>query len=181
MGYALSHQPPTIAHCFRIADSWHYCKRILAFLVRTPVIWHAWWFHFGVRGNPRTILGHWGAQQRTLWGSGLDFYRLLVDLGTPFWQLFGYLGPNNMYLFMLVSRLRFLMVFGSGSGCLGIGKPSIRHGMYCKNQFSQKLYFSWFQGPFWVSLGLVSMAFLMSFQGDSGVIPDLESKPGWWY
>ena len=61
MGYALCRRPPIIAHCFRIADSWHCCKRILAFLVRKPVIWHDWLFHFGVLGNPGPILGHWGA------------------------------------------------------------------------------------------------------------------------
>ena len=61
MGYALCRRPPIIAHCFRIADSWHCCKRILAALVRKPVIWHDWLFHFGVLGNPGPILGHWGA------------------------------------------------------------------------------------------------------------------------
>ena len=27
---------------------------------------HAWWLNFGVLGDPGTILGHQGAQQRTL-------------------------------------------------------------------------------------------------------------------
>ena len=31
MGYALCRRPPIIAHCFRIADFWHCCKRILVF------------------------------------------------------------------------------------------------------------------------------------------------------
>ena len=31
-----------------------------------PVIWHAWWLHFGVLGNLRVILGRWGTQERTL-------------------------------------------------------------------------------------------------------------------
>ena len=30
MGYALCRRPPIIAHCCRIADSWHCCKRILS-------------------------------------------------------------------------------------------------------------------------------------------------------
>ena len=58
--------PLIIAHCFRIADSWHCCKRILVFSGRKPVIWHDWWLHFGVLGDPGPILGHWGTQQRTL-------------------------------------------------------------------------------------------------------------------
>ena len=61
MGYALCRRPPIIAHCFRIADSWHCRKCILASLVRKPVIWHDWLFYFGVLGNPGPILGHWGA------------------------------------------------------------------------------------------------------------------------
>ena len=66
MGYAPCRRPPTIAHCSRIADSLDCCKRILEFLVPKPVIWHAWWLHFGVLGDPGAILGHWGAQERTL-------------------------------------------------------------------------------------------------------------------
>ena len=31
MGYAVC-RPPIIAHCFRIADSWHCCKRVLEFV-----------------------------------------------------------------------------------------------------------------------------------------------------
>ena len=61
MGYALCRRPPIIAHCFRIADSWQCCKRILVFLGRKPVIWHDWWLHFGVLADPGPILGHWGA------------------------------------------------------------------------------------------------------------------------
>ena len=51
MGYALCRRPPIIAHCFRIADTWHCCKRVLVFLGRKPVIWHVWWLHFGVLGD----------------------------------------------------------------------------------------------------------------------------------
>ena len=31
MGYALCRQPLTIAHCFKIQDSWHICKWVLDF------------------------------------------------------------------------------------------------------------------------------------------------------
>ena len=45
-------------------------------------VWHAWrlYFDFGVLGDPGTILGHWGAQEGTLGGPGLDFIEFLVDL-----------------------------------------------------------------------------------------------------
>ena len=58
---SLCRQPPIIAHCFRIAYSWQCCKRILVFLGRKRVIWHDWWVHFGVLGDPGLIFGHWGA------------------------------------------------------------------------------------------------------------------------
>ena len=61
MGYALCRRPPIIAHCFRIADTWHCCKRVLIFLGRKLVIWHDWWLHFGVLEDPGLILGHWGS------------------------------------------------------------------------------------------------------------------------
>ena len=38
MGYALCRRPPIIAHCFRIAETWQCCKRILASLVPRPVV-----------------------------------------------------------------------------------------------------------------------------------------------
>ena len=60
MGYALCRRPPIIAHCFRIADSWLFCKRVLVYFERKPVIWDDWWLHFGVLGDPGPILGNWG-------------------------------------------------------------------------------------------------------------------------
>ena len=44
-----------------------------------------------------------------------------------------------------------------------IGKLTILQGRYCKNQLSQKLRFSWFQGPFswfWLSMGPIFMTFV---------------------
>ena len=42
-------------------------------LVPKRVIWHACCLHFGVPGDPGTILEHWGAEERTLRGPGFDF------------------------------------------------------------------------------------------------------------
>ena len=71
MGYALCRGPPTIAHCFKILDSWHFCKRIFWHLLPELVIWHAWYLHFGVLGDLGTILvivehkkGHLGEHHR---------------------------------------------------------------------------------------------------------------------
>ena len=45
-------------------------------------------------------------------------YRFLLDLGSPFRQLSGYL--KQVYFAMLASRLRFLLNFGTESGCAGL-------------------------------------------------------------
>ena len=55
----------SIFHDFRVALG-PILMWILAFLVPKPVIWHAWWLHFGILGEPGPILGHWGAQERAL-------------------------------------------------------------------------------------------------------------------
>ena len=153
-------------------------------------IWHAWCLHFGVRGDPGTILGHWGAQERTLWGQGLDFNRFLVHLGTPFREFFGYLGQKKVYYFMLASRLLFLMILGSESGCLGWEDQVFGIGCIAKINFRStwishdpRVQFSWF----WVALGVIFMTFAAletglkfnDFQDDSGVTPDPKHPPGW--
>ena len=85
MGYALCRRPLTIARCSKIADSWHLQKEH-RFVVHQIVIWHAWCLYSGVLRDPGSILGHWGAQERTLRGPGLDFYWFVTDLETSFWQ-----------------------------------------------------------------------------------------------
>ena len=40
-----------------------------------------------------------------------------------------------------------------------IGKPSICHERCCKNELSQKLHFSWFQGPYFMILGGLGINF----------------------
>ena len=106
MGYALCRLPPIIGHCFKIEDFWHCCKRILASLVHRPVIWHAW-----------TILGHWGAQQRTfllsrsvIWHAWWLNFGVLGDLGTI-------LGHNKGHF-----EVRALIFLDSG----GLGTPFLR-------------------------------------------------------
>ena len=66
-GY-LCRPPLTIAHCCKIADSRPFCKQILDFWCPN--------LSFGILGafwRPG-ILGHLGAQERTLSGPGLAFY-----------------------------------------------------------------------------------------------------------
>ena len=56
MGYALCRQPAIISHYSGIADSWHCCKRILAFFAPQPIIWHASPLHCGI---PETLGRLW--------------------------------------------------------------------------------------------------------------------------
>ena len=147
MGYAFCRRPPIIAHCFRIADSWHCCKRILSYLGRKLVIWHDWWLHFGVLGDPGLILCHWGAYQRTLWGPGLDFYRFLVDFGA-----------HGCHLACLLPLLYRPGGPWDDPGTI-LGRPWDIGGHKegpCELQAWILLIFCWFRGPilkaFWVLL-----------------------------
>ena len=73
--------------------------------------------------------------------SRLGFYRFLVDLGDPFREIFGYIWIEKHALFTFISRLLFLMIFGSESGCLGLenqafGKGGIAKISFCRNWIS---------------------------------------------
>ena len=80
-----------------------------------------------------STLASWGALGRswddpgTLEGtrkdparSRLGFYRFFIDFGDPFCELFGYFWTKKKQLFISISRLLFLLVFGSKLGCLGL-------------------------------------------------------------
>ena len=63
-----------------------------------PLLWRPG----GPWDDPGTILGHWRAQGRTLWGPGLDFIDFLMILGTHSESFLGIFGPKNKifsYLF----------------------------------------------------------------------------------
>ncbi len=63
-----------------------------------PLLWRPG----GPWDDPGTILGHWRAQGRTLWGPGLDFIDFLMILGThseSFLNIFGQKKKNLPYLF----------------------------------------------------------------------------------
>ena len=131
MGYALCRRPPTVPHCSRC----------------------------GMRGG--SILASWGTLGRS-WhslGSTTDTlrYRLrflfnFSGFKDSFWKCFRCFGFKKVYLCMLVSSFSFSHDFRAWIWKSGIGKPSISHWRYCKNQLSQKLNFSWFQGPFFMIL-----------------------------
>ena len=66
------------------------------------------------------------------------FFRFLVDLGDPFKEIFRYMWTEKHGFFISISRLLFLMIFGSEFGCLGLetqafGKGGIAKISFCRN------------------------------------------------
>ena len=85
-----------------------------------PLLWRPG----GPWDDPGTILGHWRAQGRTLRGPGSDFIDFFNDLGDPFGELFGYFWTKKEDFFISISRLFFLIIFGSEIGWLGLQKQA---------------------------------------------------------
>ena len=94
VGYALCRWPPIVAHCSRIADSWHCCKQILASLVRKLVIWNDWWLHFGVLGD-LGVFWDIGEHNKGFLRSSLGFVPIFGGFWCP-WVSFGMLGAFTL-------------------------------------------------------------------------------------
>ena len=89
-------------------------------------------------GGPWDDPGTLGSTRKDTVRSRLGFYRFLFDLGDPFAEIFGYIWSEKHDLFISISRLFFLMIFGSESGCLGLenqafGKGGIAKTSFCRN------------------------------------------------
>ena len=74
-------------------------------------------------------------------GSRFRFYRFLVDLGDQLKEIFGYVSTKKQGFLISISRLSFLMIFGSESGCLGLenqvsGTGGIAKINFCRNWIS---------------------------------------------
>ena len=108
-------------------------------------------------------LGTLGTTRQDTVRSRLGFYWFLVDLGDPFREVFGNIWTEKHNFFTFVSRLLFLMIWGSESGCLGsenqaFGKEGIAKINFCRNWISNdsRVNFLWF----WVALGPIFMSFV---------------------
>ena len=131
-----------------------------------PLLWRPG----GPWDDPGTILGRSWDDPGTLGGtrkgpvrSRLGFYRFFVDFGDPFWELFWYFWTKETVFFISISRLLFLLVFGSKLGCLDLEKQAfgiegIAKINFCRNwiSYDSRVDFSWF----WVALGPIFMAFV---------------------
>ena len=123
-----------------------------------PLLWRPG----GPWDDPATILGQWRAQGRTLWGPGLDFIDFLMILGTHSESFLGTFGSKKKLLFISISRLFFLLVFGSKFRCLGLEKHAFGMEGIAKINFRRNWIsydsrsdFSWFL----VTLGPIFMIF----------------------
>ena len=85
-------------------------------------------------GGPWDDPGTSGDTRKDTVRSRLGFYRFSVDLGDPFGRLFLYLWSNKI-IFISISRLLFLMFFGSESGCLGLENQVFGQGGIAKLNF----------------------------------------------
>ena len=129
------------------------------------------WVSFGMLGA--STLASWRSLGRswddpgTLEGtrkdpvrSRLGFYRFFVSFGNLFWELFKYFWIKETVFFISISRLLFLLVFGSKFGCLGLEKQAFCMEGIAKINFRRnwisydsEVHFLWF----WVALALIVM------------------------
>ena len=131
MGYALCRRPLTIAHCFKIADSLHNCKRILDY--RCPNL------PFGMPGASTLSpvikapeeLG--STRRETLGCQPWIFADLRGISGPPFWSC--WLSLNNNCVFRHAClQVSLFKDFGIRIWMSGAPESSIWCGRYCKNQ-----------------------------------------------
>ena len=59
----------------------------------------------------------------------------MVDLGDPFREILGYIWTEKHDFFISISRLLFLMIFGSESGCPGLENQEFGKGGIAKINF----------------------------------------------
>ena len=74
-----------------------------------------------------------GSTRKDTLRSRLGFYRFLIDSVNPFRMFVSYIwNKRNGTLFIVISRLLFLIVIGSESGCLGLENQALGKGHLAK-------------------------------------------------
>ena len=150
-------------------DSWHFCNQFSG-------LWCPWvsfgmlgastlasWRTLGRSWDDRgTILGHWRAKGRTLWGPGLDFIDFLLILG-PILRAFWVFLDQKRSFFHIYFQVAFSVAFESKFGCLGLEKQAFGMEGIAKINFRR----NWIScdsrvefSQFWVGLGPIFMAFV---------------------
>ena len=67
----------------------------------------------------------------------MDFVDFLMILGTHSQSFLTIFGPKNIDFFISISRLLFLLVFGSKFGCLGLEKQAFGMESIAKSAFAE--------------------------------------------
>ena len=148
-----------VGFCFIKLLCWNVCwllgagflaflQPVLRFMVPMGAIWHAWCLYFGVLEDPGTILG----RSRDIgghWEGPFEVQAWILSIFSC--KLFGYFWTKQKQFFISISRLLFLLVFGSKLGCLGLEKHGFGMGLiakinFCRNWISHdsRVDFSWF-------------------------------------
>ena len=128
-----------LPRCLLDAGFLPFSRTDLRFLVPERVIWQVRCLHFGVLGDPGTILTL-GSRRKDTLKHGLGF--VLIFGGFRGAHLESFLGTFGFSAELWVS------IWMSGTG-----KPCIRHWRYCKKCFLQKFDLSCCQGPFFMIQG----------------------------
>jgi hypothetical protein len=104
-------------------------------------------------GGPGADPGAPGSRRKDTLGSRLGFLSILGGFRDPFLRAFWETWTKLSVFVMLVSRSHFVLILGSDSGCLGLQKQAFGVRGVAKTNFSQKLEFCCFEGPFLMFLG----------------------------
>ena len=87
--------------------------------------------------GPSSDAGGLGSTRKeTLGGPGLDFNRFWKDFGAAIWMFLANFGTTIVFFGMRVYRSRFLKIFGSESGCLGLQNQGFGVEGIAKTSFS---------------------------------------------
>ena len=70
--------------------------------------------------------------------SRLGFYRFLVDLKEPFWELLNIFEQKKRDFVISITKLFVLMIFEWEFGCLGLQKQAFGNGSIAKIKFRRK-------------------------------------------
>ena len=131
MGYALCRRPPIIAHCFRIADSWHCCKRVLVFFGTQT--YHLVWLVASLwrPGGLWADFGTQGSITKDTLRSRPGFVPIFGGFCCP-WVLFGMLGASTLASWGTLGRSWDIRDYKTG---------------HCEVQAWILSIFCWFRGP----------------------------------
>ena len=94
-----------------------------------PLLWRP--------GGPWNDPGTLGSTRKDTLRSRLGFSLIFGGFRDSILKVFWVPWTKKVYVFMFVSRFRFLMIFGSGSGCLGLQDQAFGKGLIATINFQR--------------------------------------------